>query len=286
MLDTLYQLFLNPSSSANLSYPNAESINKGNYFKFGGYNIPRLDKTSSGGEDFFCVNKKLISIVDGVGGWNEIGINPGIYSHCLCDLIEEHFLSDIRKYSNNPQRLLCDCVQKNENTGSCTSLIITLDEFCPIVNVSYIGDTKYLIFRPYKKKSQIHLKLIFEAEELCKCFNMPYQVGTGGDDPLTESVRKSHCIKDGDILVCGSDGLFDNLDNSQISRLLNTFIDRNSLKLVDVKLLAENLARLAFEYSRDQNYESPFFRKANSKEEFLGGKEDDITVVIAQVNLA
>ena len=237
MLDTLYQLFLNPSSSANLSYPNAESINKGNYFKFGGYNIPRLDKTSSGGEDFFCVNKKLISIVDGVGGWNEIGINPGIYSHCLCDLIEEHFLSDIRKYSNNPQRLLCDCVQKNENTGSCTSLIITLDEFCPIVNVSYIGDTKYLIFRPYKKKSQIHLKLIFEAEELCKCFNMPYQVGTGGDDPLTESVRKSHCIKDGDILVCGSDGLFDNLDNAQISRLLNTFIDRNSLKLVDVKLL-------------------------------------------------
>ena len=66
---------------------------------------------------------------------------------------------------------------------------------------------------------------------------MPYQVGTGGDDPLTESVRKSHCIKDGDILVCGSDGLFDNLDNAQISRLLNTFIDRNSLKLVDVKLL-------------------------------------------------
>jgi len=35
-------------------------------------------------------------------------------------------------------------------------------------------------------------------------------VGTGGDDPL-KADEQIHEVKDGDILVLGTDGLFDNL---------------------------------------------------------------------------
>jgi hypothetical protein len=82
---------------------------------------------------------------------------------------------------------------------------------------------------------------------------MPYQVGTGGDDPLTESVRKSHCIKDGDILVFGSDGLFDNLDNAQISRLLIQFIIEKQKK---TGLLIQFIIEKQKKTEEEKRYES------------------------------
>ena len=52
--------------------------------------IPHPKKVAKGGEDAFYVSPGLIAVADGVGGWGEMGIDPGLFSKELC-----------LKYANN-----------------------------------------------------------------------------------------------------------------------------------------------------------------------------------------
>ena len=49
--------------------------------------------------------------------------------------------------------------------------------------------------------------------------------------------------------------------------------------------MAEKIAKLAEEKSREINYESPFTKKAKEYGyfNFKGGKKDDITVIVSQI---
>ena len=49
-------------------------------------------------------------------------------------------------------------------------------------------------------------------EEHTHDFNFPFQIGSQGDNP-TVSLTKQHQVQHNDIIVVGTDGLFDNLDS-------------------------------------------------------------------------
>ena len=57
-------------------------------------NIPHDDKKHKGGEDAWFVNSRLISVADGVGGWADRGIDPGLFSKQLCKDIGKLFEQD------------------------------------------------------------------------------------------------------------------------------------------------------------------------------------------------
>lgn len=46
--------------------------------------IPHPKKAYKGGEDAYYADKGLLAVADGVGGWAESGIDPGLYSKELC----------------------------------------------------------------------------------------------------------------------------------------------------------------------------------------------------------
>ena len=46
--------------------------------------IPHPEKAHRGGEDAFYSSSQLLIIADGVGGWNNQGIDPSKYSRFLC----------------------------------------------------------------------------------------------------------------------------------------------------------------------------------------------------------
>lgn len=52
--------------------------------------IPHPKKAAKGGEDALYVSPGLIAVADGVGGWGEMGVDPGLFSKELC-----------LKYANN-----------------------------------------------------------------------------------------------------------------------------------------------------------------------------------------
>lgn len=69
----------------------SHSINLSTYFSI--HNIPHPDKVAKGGEDAYYVNSNLLAVADGVGGWNNQGVDPSLYSRTLCAKYSFHIWS-------------------------------------------------------------------------------------------------------------------------------------------------------------------------------------------------
>lgn len=45
--------------------------------------IPYYKKRERGGEDAFVISEEILTVADGVGGWNRKGVDPGIFAREL-----------------------------------------------------------------------------------------------------------------------------------------------------------------------------------------------------------
>ena len=71
------------SSRKNTGNQPAAEVNKATKtlaFRGGASNIPHDDKLHKGGEDAFTASERLIAVADGVGGWANRGVDPGLFS--------------------------------------------------------------------------------------------------------------------------------------------------------------------------------------------------------------
>lgn len=90
-----------------------------------------------------------------------------------------------------------------------------------------------------------------------------------------------HEVKDKDVVILASDGLFDNLFDVKIIELVRPFI-RDRDDILDPTLVAEMIAKEAEKYSHNQAYLSPFGKAAREHfYDYRGGKPDDVTVIVA-----
>jgi protein phosphatase PTC7 len=244
-------------------------------FEFAMDNIPSPEKKDKGGEDSSYGNPYVISVADGVGGWNEHGVDPAKYSRRLAMNTEILFKRNPAKYRKNPKSLLIDVAKSNKETGSSTFVIATIDPESNLLKTTYIGDSSYILLR--KNQSSQKYKTVYRSVEQQHRFNYPFQIGSIGDEP-SEALEFSHKILENDLLILGTDGLFDNLFDKQILQLVND--DQH----VSLEKLAKDLDLLAYEKSLDASYVSPFAegaRKAGFY--YVGGKSDDITTIVARI---
>ena len=163
------------------------------------------------------MNDNMLSVADGVGGWAESGIDPAIYSKRLCSLIDTLYETGNDRYLYSPKELLVDAVAQNQEIGSCTCVIVTLDVKAPVIQTVNLGDSGYMILRKEAMKDDLVIE--YESKEQQHSFNFPFQVGTNGDN-ATKGETNAHNVKDGDILVVGSDGLWDNMHRKKIVELI------------------------------------------------------------------
>eukprot|EP01022_Parablepharisma_sp_SALTPOND_P013276 TRINITY_DN17658_c1_g1_i2.p3 TRINITY_DN17658_c1_g1~~TRINITY_DN17658_c1_g1_i2.p3 ORF type:complete len:151 (+),score=9.88 TRINITY_DN17658_c1_g1_i2:998-1450(+) len=128
-------------------------------------------------------------------------------------------------------------VQLQLNNSTCTLLSIN-KETCRVEALN-MGDSGYIIYRKVGKK----LEEVFHSEDLQHDFNLPYQVGTGGDNPRMAH-RDSHTLYPGDLVVLATDGLWDNVRTEEVRRViedcLKKYGDTNCLSK-----MASELATLA-----------------------------------------
>ena len=169
--------------------------------------LPHYSKVEKGGEDGAELRQSLIVIADGVGGWSLSGVDPGIYARSLCRHVAEFHEKGDRHYKIDPKQLLVRAVEETRMEGSSTCVLAMLDpEKREYLHTANIGDSGYMLLR----KNGLDLLKVFRSEELQHSFNFPFQVGTGGDDPATATVEV-HEVKNNDIIVMGTDGLWDNM---------------------------------------------------------------------------
>ena len=248
------------------------------FFKSGFTIIPHPDKVAKGGEDALVVRSDLISVADGVGGWGSYGVDPGKYSKQLVKNIAD--LHDLNP-KMSPKELLIQANKNTKETGTSTCIVIILNSEKQTVATTLLGDSSYMILRPDPEKG---LNKIFRSEEQQHSFNFPFQWGTDGDDPSL-AIDNEHQIKNNDIIILGSDGVFDNCFDEEIMNIIKSKITPDG-NIIDIQDAANSIAKLAQTHGVDRTWRSPFqvnSEKANRFRIFRGGKQDDVSLIVSQI---
>lgn len=127
--------------------------------------------------------------------------------------VETFSKSEWDKHAKNPQGLIQRAWENNEELGSSTLVVVTLPKQGDKIYTSYIGDSGYIILRENNKT----VNLVHSSESQQKGFNFPFQLGWNGNGDLPDkSLSYNHTVKTGDIVIAGTDGLFDNLSAVQV----------------------------------------------------------------------
>ena len=139
------------------------------------------------------------------------------------------------------------------------------------LRIANIGDCGIMLIRNREQ--------VFRNEEQQHSFNFPFQLGTAGRDTPKDAQEYTLKVHRGDIIVMGSDGLFDNVFDEDVLDIVNSF-GTSTLNPQDISDALLSRAREVAEDSRSRY--SPFQERA--KEEGFyhqGGKMDDTTVLVS-----
>ncbi|XP_059626425.1 probable protein phosphatase 2C 26 isoform X2 [Cornus florida] len=249
-------------------------------FCVGTHLIPHPKKVDKGGEDAFCVssyNGGVIAVADGVSGWAEQNVNPALFPQEL--MANASCLVGDEEVNYDPQILLRKAHAATSSKGSAT-VIVAMLERNGILKIANVGDCGLKVIR----KGQI----IFSSSPQEHYFDCPYQLSSEavGQTYLDATVSSVE-LMEGDSVVMGSDGLFDNVFDHEIVSTLARYSD--------VFETANALANLAHNHSMDSNFDSPYILEARTRGydvplwkkilgmKLTGGKLDDITVIVGRV---
>jgi len=110
--------------------------------------IPHPKKAYKGGEDAYVLIERLLCVCDGVGGWADEGVDPGLFSKELCRNIEGDYKGSFIKDSFfRLKELLVTAVKKQTHRGSSTCVMALIDKEDPIIRTLNLGDSAYLLAR-------------------------------------------------------------------------------------------------------------------------------------------
>ena len=108
--------------------------------------IPKFEKRYKNGEDACYANDQLLVVLDGVGGWSDVGIDAGLFTKQLIKLIETEYESDSE---SELVHLLEKSLSQTTNPGTSTVVMLRMDQNRPDIMKSLnIGDSGFTIFRP------------------------------------------------------------------------------------------------------------------------------------------
>lgn len=248
--------------------------------------IRRLDGNCCG-EDSYSIAENdyqmVIAVADGVGGWRKKGIDPARFSRCLmaqatkavelCDeeplqpkeILRRAFYGLIDKYLRR---------EGDPPFGSSTACIVSLGRGTGELEVANLGDSGVMVIREGG--------VLFRSESQQTRFNAPYQATlrpNGDVDDMTPMAAESTLpVQPGDIIVLGTDGLWDNLWEADVKNFVADRAYGSNLGVLAKDLVMR--ARKASESPED----SPFAAEARKAgKSYSGGKPDDITAIIAVV---
>ncbi|KAM0967824.1 hypothetical protein ACFX13_016565 [Malus domestica] len=259
------------SSSADSSN---EEVTDGKSLKLtsGSYYLPHPDKEETGGEDahFICANEQAIGVADGVGGWADLGVNSGLYSRELMSN-SVAAVQEEPKGSVDPARVLEKAHSSTKARGSSTACIIALTE--QGIHAVNLGDSGFIVVRDGCT--------VFRSPVQQHDFNFTYQLESGNNGDLPSSGQVFTVpVAPGDVIIAGTDGLFDNLYNNEITAVVVHAIRAG----LGPQVTAQKIAALARQRAQDRDRQTPFSTAAQDAGfRYYGGKLDDITVVVSYV---
>ncbi|CAM6101009.1 unnamed protein product [Calypogeia fissa] len=258
-------------NASNVKVQHSASDGKSLKLVSGACNLPHPEKVKTGGEDayFICPDKQVFGVADGVGGWADLGIDAGEYARELMaqslNAVQQEPAGSI-----DPARVMEKAHSLTKCKGSSTACIIALTDSA--LEAANLGDSGFVIVR--------NSRTIFKSPVQQHQFNIPFQLEHGGSDPPSAAQVFSFQVFQGDVVVAGTDGLFDNVYDSELTTVVVQAV-RGGL---DPQKTAEKIAALAKSRAQDKNRQTPFSTAAQDAGfRFYGGKMDDITVIVSYI---
>ncbi|KAJ2722042.1 hypothetical protein GGI07_003576 [Coemansia sp. Benny D115] len=186
------------------------------------------EMATSAGEDAFFHRSDALGIADGVGGWAGVkDADPSLFArrlmHHVCLEVQRYEDIDDEMFSHyydaapvdilrRAYEITLDEMEALAMRGSSTACVVVLrgDE----LRVANLGDCGLTVVRQGD--------MVYRTEEQQHSFNFPYQLGTEAhsDGPSDAQVFRLK-IQRGDIIIVGSDGVFDNLFDEDILEEVN-----------------------------------------------------------------
>jgi len=265
----------------------------------GAYVLPHPEKMGKGGEDWFFVSDTMraLGVADGVGGWAEVGVDAGAYARQLmanakqfADTLTADSSAEYEKQwqiGNDPtpslddasepalqQTILEKAYAETKVRGSSTASVVVLAN--KKLFASNLGDSGFMIIR--------NGEVVFHSPSQQHGFNFPFQIGSfdSMSDSPSASQKFSVPVEVGDVIVLGTDGLWDNCFDEEITAVIKYCVGQQGSMSMDK--VAQVLAFYARHRASDPKYASPFAYAAFQADlAYMGGKLDDITVVVARV---
>jgi len=196
---------------------------------FACHSIPHPEKVKKGGEDSFfaCPDSQSFGVADGVGGWARDGIDPGIFSRNVLQYAYQGIRktpagssADLRvAFGGAVNRILSDGTQ-----GGTTVLLGQLSG--STLTVMNFGDSGVIVLRPALRTRQgapnrpfFAPRTVLRSIDQTHFFNCPYQVSSHSDDKMEPPDVIQLLVEAGDLIIAGTDGVFDNLFDGQIRQI-------------------------------------------------------------------
>lgn len=240
----------------------------------------RIIPLKSISEDNLIIRENFMIICDGVGSWKNHGVDPVVYSRSLCEE-SNNIMSKVKVRNENELKNKIICAIKSLKAknilGGTTFCSVYFDTENKKIFSCSLGDT---VFGVYRLLNDGEYFLQQKSQEQYHSFNRPFQVGHIGDNP-EESLSYSVEVKESDIVIIGSDGLWDNLNEDEILQFLNK---KRFSSQEEINKFAYDLSEQAKDNSKKKFYQSPFALKAKENGKFYcGGKPDDISIIVVLV---
>jgi serine/threonine protein phosphatase PrpC len=282
------------------------------------FNSRAYQKTHPGKEaaghrdaDVTLSSPMMLGVADGVSQVEEYGIDASLLPKELLACCEELAVmqlipSDATDTYKGPIQLLRKAFEGTEALGSTTALLALLDnstkihgKLHPMVAVITVGDCEMLLLRRFPGRANpLQVAFHTEMQRIDGHCQTPLQLARVDaridpefhEDITIEVIERGsavHCVSayEGDIVIMGSDGVFDNLFLDEVVDLCNAFIPprpRNKfiptnpqvLEHLAEKIITEAHAKVGPKSGGSRLRDTPIGK---------GGKMDDTSCVVAEV---
>lgn len=271
--------------------------------------------TAEGSSDRYFIDEEeqMFGLADGVGEWSTFGLDAGLFPAELMAGARQSVLRRLAQIDPmQPQERLQALVQclheANQGThsfGSSTAMLALIKDNS--LHIIYIGDSSFIVLR--RRENTMSMNTVYRSMEQQHSFNCPFQLANlpkaedypglleRGMTSLVSILKKSNPSNQDsaldsrteviqlhldDVIIAGSDGLFDNLYDSDITRMVQNRVESGFTGHQLAEMLSQELASKAVEKGWDPMYRSPFAKTAQrAGKRFNGGKLDDTTVIVA-----
>jgi protein phosphatase PTC7 len=259
------------------------------------------EKVSWGGEDAGFIAGRTFGVFDGVSGAAKIK-GKKLYSRCLAETMKKSVgRSKTTSTSTSSSSSLGGGEKKVggggaglsvremtdylieakkladvEATGASTAVIASIGED-NILRALNIGDSVCLVLR--------NGAVAARTREIIHYFDCPYQLGDDSPDRPSDGTTLQAEIFGGDIIVAGSDGVFDNLSDADVCEIVNSFGPRTKSAMIAKKIVDRSRT-----VSLDTNSVTPYSTVARGKTGYAaykngrGGKVDDISCLVVKAS--